>query len=201
MLLLGRFRWAKRGAIIAFFVVLATMVWPANAGFVAVRQALDNAASLLAMRSPGERDAGVLLQTKLAKTRVLPTGRQRGSPGGPIIPEQRVLSGGRARPEPDRLFPAQDGPLVLATDNPLPPVSTLSSFPSAFPPVSIGLPGGGGIGGGVSPPDAPVTAVPETSTWISLLIGFWLVGSALRRSRRNVRPWPRAKLGNGTPVG
>ena len=201
MLLLGRFRWAKRGAIIAFFLVLATIVWPADAGFIAIRHALDNAASLLAMRSPGERDAGALLQTKLAKSRVLPTGRRHGSPGRPIIPEQRVLSVGRVRPGPVGFSPAGGTPLlVLDTDNPLPPLGSLSSVPSAFQPIPIGPPGAGGVGGGVAPPDAPVSAVPETSTWICLMIGFFLIGSALRRSRRNVQRRPRAEPDNRTPA-
>lgn len=58
------------------------------------------------------------------------------------------------------------------------------------------LPGGGGGGGGGSistpvdpilppaPPPPSVAVVPEPATWAFMILGFGLVGSVLRRSRR-----------------
>ncbi len=60
-----------------------------------------------------------------------------------------------------------------------------------------GFPGGGGGGGGggsitnpappVTPPAPPVGVVPEPATWAMMILGFGLIGSALRRAGRRVR--------------
>lgn len=53
------------------------------------------------------------------------------------------------------------------------------------------VPGGGGPGGGrppdsgpTTPPDIRPTPVPEPGTWLMLIVGFGLVGVAVRRGRR-----------------
>lgn len=43
---------------------------------------------------------------------------------------------------------------------------------------------GGGTGGNTTVPVEPVGPVPEPSTWITMLIGFFGLGALLRRSRR-----------------
>lgn len=76
--------------------------------------------------------------------------------------------------------------------------------PTATPVFSAGVPGtggggsgGGGTGGGGGDSSGggtggsdgvPVTAVPEPSTWITLILGFFGVGVALRRRNRVRNP-------------
>lgn len=55
------------------------------------------------------------------------------------------------------------------------------------------FPGGGGGGGSitnpappVTPPAPPVGVVPEPATWAFMILGFGLIGSALRRAGRRV---------------
>jgi hypothetical protein len=73
---------------------------------------------------------------------------------------------------------------------PVPPDALSSSNPFlgavAFPGVGVsgfGGGGGGGATGGGGAPTPPVTAVPEPTTWSLMLIGFGLLGGALRSRR------------------
>lgn len=52
-----------------------------------------------------------------------------------------------------------------------------------LPPPSVTLP----IDGGGVPPVDVVSAVPEPTTWVTMIIGFGAIGVALRRSRRRLR--------------
>ena len=45
--------------------------------------------------------------------------------------------------------------------------------------------GGGGVIGGGGNPDTPVTAVPEPGTWLTLVLGLFAIGGALRRRAAN----------------
>ena len=162
----------------------------------AIAAVLKDPLSLFAARSPGERAAGALTQTKPA----------RGS--GPqvrrVIPRERVLSGGRSRP----VGPAEPGgsgvpgtivdsglaPGVLPDDDILigDPGSGGSAFsggggggaPFFVPPTSngpgIGGPGGNPGDGTVNPPTSPV---PEPDTWLTMMVGLVMIGAALRRRR------------------
>jgi hypothetical protein len=172
----------------------------------AVTTAVTDPGSILSARSPGGRAPGALTQTK-KRQRVASAGRPR-------LPTERVLSGGRTRPgapfvdAPLAFGPgAFDGlplaPVVLA-DN-LPPLPVIPGVPViGLEPngPSGGLPGGGGGGGVIGdpgpgddgdettppppppPPNTEVPAVPEPATWATFILGFLLVGAAMRRRSR-----------------
>jgi hypothetical protein len=48
------------------------------------------------------------------------------------------------------------------------------------------VPIGGGSSGGTSNPP-PVSVVPEPSTWMMMILGFGVIGFALRRRRKAAR--------------
>ncbi len=156
-------------------------------------------ADLFDARSPGTRHYGWLSQTKQPRTgfdvgppsneRILPTGRRR-----PVVPTG-VVTG-----SPDTSYvpvgngfaaPPEGANSDIVTDTP----SGVGFFgtPSggagpAIGGVSAGGGGSGGSGtgttpGGGTPPVAaiPLPAVPEPGTWMMLLVGFFGIGTSLRR--------------------
>jgi hypothetical protein len=151
---------------------------------------VQSVAAMLAERSPGARPNGALVNLKHKKAvlheRALPKIR------GPIAP-------------PPTPFEALAGPPPIALPPPAPLFATVAGTPTPIPPVGGGpggppvlsdipLPGGGGGGGGftpppittaeVPPPTTPTTpAVPEPASWSIMLLGFALVGFALKRQR------------------
>lgn len=88
------------------------------------------------------------------------------------------------------LSPVPSGPVTFAALGPALGPTTSPVF-SATPPAassggasSGGSTGGdGGNGGEVTP---PVSAVPEPSTWISLILGLFAIGAVFRRKNRRV---------------
>lgn len=148
--------------------------------------------SLLDGRSPGSRRYGWLLDSK---------------PGyGPTNPVERVLSSVRRRPIatgiPNLPFGAPIIPLAAIPDTGIPvdAVTDLGGPGSLVGPGGFGggpvaggiLPGGGGGNGGNSgggpgnggEPDTPifpVSPVPEPTTWIMVILGFALLGIAMRQ--------------------
>jgi hypothetical protein len=89
-----------------------------------------------------------------------------GGGGGPEVPTAPGVPGG---PTPPVVVTPPDGgdqPVVPPTggDNPTPLVVT--------PPTEGGVPPGGGT---------PTAAVPEPATWMMMILGFGLVGTATRR--------------------
>jgi hypothetical protein len=140
--------------------------------------AMRNAAGLLDARSPGERDGGILVQTKLARRHVS---------SGPRIPHSRVLSEARFRP------PGGIGVGPLVPDAPFGDVP-LGGFEPDFGPGVLGrepghfgdLPTGGGplllYDTPQGPPDL-TPAVPEPGTYVLLILGIGVVGAAQRRRR------------------
>lgn len=149
-------------------------------------------AALLDQRSPGERT-----QAELTK------GKQRYA----ARPRQRAL--GKVRPALPAPFvqalttpvpPVVPEAVPVASLNPLVP----SVVPAAiFPPSPVfiggggpggggGFPGGGGgPPGGGSPPGVPptvevppvVSPVPEPATWLTMILGFYILARALRKQR------------------
>lgn len=152
---------------------------------------IKTVAAMLADRSPGERPAGALASLKQKRQpalheRALPKVRQPVSPLAGIVGTPAV---------PPVEMPAAT-PLYSMVASP--PVTQ-----ALIPGVSAGggtLPGQvsppGGSGGVVAPPETPVVptmpvtpvtpAVPEPNTWAMMLVGFGLLGWAIRRDKRAV---------------
>jgi hypothetical protein len=176
----------------------------------AVRNALADPLSVFAARSPGQRGAGALFQSKANKRRA-----QR----GPILahsPSERVLPGERVRSSPTLPF-INEVPTAFAfpanaiSPDLFVPASDIAPAPplaeASFPPGLIFAPaaGGGGAtipgvgteipsnpgapvnpgsatpGGGSTPSEPPpIGEVPEPATWCTMIIGFFAVGFAMR---------------------
>jgi hypothetical protein len=62
--------------------------------------------------------------------------------------------------------------------------AALLAIPAA---AAVLAPGGGGGGSTVTAPDT-VPAIPEPGTWLMMIVGFGILGSWLRRQRRDSRP-------------
>lgn len=163
----------------------------------AVAAAIADPASILAARSPGGRAPGALSQSKLIQTkrRYARSGLKR-----PAGPTERVLGQARTRPTDalplgDAVDPLTGTPLAipqgafgdLAGDGPSLVGPGTVGF-AGTPVTGIGIGGGGGgVGGGgdggTTPVVPPVSAVPEPSTWLMTILGFFAAGIGLRRRR------------------
>ena len=198
-----RFRGSRLAAGLAFTAVIAvgagiTLAVPSGPNSASAKTAASSIVSdpdsVLDERSPGVRRYGWLLNTKQPRL-----GFSAGDP-----PHERVLTSMRRRPTP------AGGPLPLV--GPITPVEAFPEVAGVVPdqmpeladtgsgPGSGGFiptpglggigPGGGGPAGG-NPDDGngttttptPVPSVPEPSTWIMLLLGFAILGRAMRRGR------------------
>ena len=194
-------------AAIALGVATYRPAWlPGRTGDVANRfatsvgqqagDAAKSVASLFELRSPGERVAGALASLKgkkrpLLHERALPKVRR------PISPLAAIVA---APPVPPVLPPA--APLYnVVGPKPVPAVGFTPApggppvvFPGVIPP-----PGGGG--GVIIPPPitttpppvtpvVPITpttpGVPEPATWATMLLGFAMIGWAVRRRTARV---------------
>jgi hypothetical protein len=158
-----------------------------------VTASLPNVMAMLAERSPGTRTTAEL--TKLKKRRVVTASAK---------PKERAL-GKIFQPEHPALYKALTPNNEMALSPLLgffPPTTAIATagIPGLLTPVP-GVPpvviaaspaavGGGGGGGGVTPvPPTQVPtvtpAVPEPGTWATMLLGFALMGGALRFRRRS----------------
>lgn len=171
---------------------------------------LKDPLTLFAERSPGGRAEGALLPTKPPRERVLSTIRERdptgtlpgvddpvvagvpetAGPGGPA-PEERVLSGERDG------FPGGGGgaPSGFAPFGGAPGGLIPENFVTPGDPGTPGGPGDPGPGdpgpGGPDNPGLPGpppglldpggAPVPEPATWAMMLLGFFAIGTAIRR--------------------
>lgn len=160
---------------------------------------LRDPSSILADRSPGARAAGALTQSKPARAISSHTRRANnlGPAGGPPIKRVQAalapLVGGPALAPGAPVFPPSldllPGVPGLASDIYAPgSTGTSGGFAPGF-----SLPGGGSGGGGgyyelPQPPIVPgvggPSGVPEPATWVTLLVGFFAIGRALRRPFR-----------------
>ncbi|WP_344708272.1 PEPxxWA-CTERM sorting domain-containing protein [Sphingomonas humi] len=138
-----------------------------------------SASSLLALldaRSPGERSGGALAQTKNKPHRAeTPTERtaRNVTPPTPALEEFAKV-----------VIPAEPVPFVVDATPPdtlpftLPPVGTTSIGGSSSGQVTSFAPQIGGS-------SVPIrSAVPEPGTWLMMLMGFGMVGTAMSRQRR-----------------
>lgn len=149
---------------------------------------------LLGLRSPGARGGAELRSIK------------RPRPGA--VPHERVLSHVRRRQGDGHAGGLPDAPVVVPAVPGLPVVDVDMSggfYPGESggarseggyppgPPAGIIGGGGGGVPGLPETP-APVSPVPEPATWLSMIVGFAIVGLALRRMRPALR---RPRSGEG----
>lgn len=159
-------------------------------------QGMKTVAAMLAERSPGERPEGALANLKPKRQSVL---HQRALPKvrGPATPYEALV----ATPPNLAIAPPPEAPLynVVAGGPPVVIPSTNGVVPGTpvGPPLLTAIPPPGGGGGAIfsppvvaaapdTPPIAvtpltPLTPVPEPGTWTMTLIGFALIGRALRR--------------------
>lgn len=200
-----RRRWPLAAAGVALLILLAAVVWWRGGGGIlgsdgtpSLRDVL-NPLSLFDERSPGDRADGSLLATKQGKGRVNPvefamgTGRQRApmmpegaapAPASPeltpesfaasdvpvsVIPEEAILASPEGPPV------GLDNPGVIIPIGSVPDVSFPPTLPPGTPPVCC-----------TGPPGTP-PAIPEPATWLMMIVGFFMVGVALR-ARPNRAP-------------
>lgn len=162
-----------------------------------------DAVAELAARSPGARVGGVALKGKgkdigKAIASLAPTKDPVGSgssssapPAEPTTPIASVLGSSRGDPAVPSTGPFPPEFVAPGAPADIPPTAFT---PVPFPPIGgvpIIVPGGPGGPVDPSPPvDPPVDppiippAVPEPATWLMLIAGFGVVGSAMRRRLR-----------------
>lgn len=169
-------------------VILQTL---ASHGFdVPTIAAPQSLLALLDARSPGEREKGALTATKTRKlasttSDAKPHERALGKiiRPAPTAPSEFVQA--LTPPTPVVAAPAVAPPVTLA--DVIPPVTGTPG--SGAPPITtLAAPPGGGNPGTPGTPGTPTTtvpdvppAVPEPATWMMMLLGFGLIGSAMRR--------------------
>lgn len=157
-------------------------------------------ASLLGLRSPGEREQGALASLKHRRQPIL---HQRALPKVHPPLSSAPLAAVIAPPGSPEVIPAPANPLYNAVSGP-PEAGVATAM--GTPPLGV-LPGGGGVligspgtpggpgiptvPGGPTVPTTPGTpgtpgtsGVPEPGSWAMMLIGFVLMGGLVRFERR-----------------
>lgn len=155
-------------------------------------------AAMLADRSPGARPDGALASLKPKRQsavheRALPKIR------GPVTAPSPYAMLVAAPPSPPLAPPGAEVPLYnMVAGGPaviVPPVVTGGGGGTpGGPPILSNIPTPGGGGGGIinppviaaapETPPIPVTPVPEPASWAMMLLGFALLGRALRLGRK-----------------
>ena len=175
--------------------------------------AILDASSVLSLRSPGERAAGAVARAKPARASRIPAidTRKKIAPavdrsaapqrGLPFIRESSPATAGTL---PGILTPdiaAAPGSVSGVVGSTSPLTTGGSGGGSSFVGGGIGgafpvVGGGGGAPpGGTTPPpggigstpvpNTPVSAVPEPTTWVTMIMGFFLIAGVMRRRARN----------------
>jgi hypothetical protein len=197
-----RSRFARRGVLavggiaIAAAVSVATLSSPwlghvVRDGISESLHGVQTVAAMLAERSPGARPEGALANLKHKRQAAL---HQRALPKirSPYAPPTayEVLA---SPPSGPPIVPPPQAPLfsTIAGGPPIAVPPANGATPGGPPFLSdIPIPGGGGGGGVFSPPvtlatpQVPPTlveSVPEPASWAMMLLGFVLIGRALRR--------------------
>ena len=182
------------GAAAALSLATVSNPWLANSlnkGLSESIQGVKTVAAMLADRSPGQRPEGALASLKQKRQAVLSERVPKEHAPSPTAYE--ALAG---PPPPPPIAPPPEAPLYTAMGAPPVPVVPVAGGSSGGggPPLlsNIPLPGGGG-GGVFAPPvittatpAVPVTtvsSVPEPMTWTMMILGFALIGRAMRRRR------------------
>jgi hypothetical protein len=187
----------KRGGAVALLAValagalsVATLSNPRFAhavgeGLSESIQGVKTVAAMLAERSPGQRPEGALAQLKHKRAAAL---HERALPKvrGPAPTAYEALAGPVATPP---LAPPVQGPLYTAVAGGPTPIVPPTGGASGGPPILSEIPPPGGGGGGFTapittlevPPVTPTSPVPEPASWAMMILGFALLGRALRR--------------------
>lgn len=168
----------------------------AEQGGAVLREAMRDPAAIFSGRSPGERAAGALTQSKPHMKPWQPTERvlspvlDRPGTAGPAAP------GGLPEQVASAVGPAAAGGAPGAGGAPVPlPIPGLPGGSGGLIPPPAGGGGGssgggssgGGSSGGNPPPPPPVvTPVPEPATWVMMIAGVGVIGWQLRRRRVTV---------------
>jgi hypothetical protein len=178
------------GAAAALSVATISNPWLGHAvqqGLSDGLHGVETVAAMLADRSPGARPEGALANLKHKRQAAL---------------HERALPKIRAPYGPPTAYEALATPPIapIAPLPQAPPFATIAGGPPVVPPGNGGgeggppvlstIPGPGGGGGGtftppvvLATPQAPPVAVPvpEPASWAMMLLGFALMGRALRR--------------------
>lgn len=115
--------------------------------------------------------------------------QQRSVPNAFAFRQRSAIGSPSAQPSPGSVPPVL---LALTEPNGLTPLSGLPPETMnglGLPPNQPGFQGGplaGSVpnGAGAAAPAGTVPAVPEPATWLTMILGFFIVGFAMRRSRR-----------------
>lgn len=149
-----------------------------------LRSAGADLLATLHARSPGDREAGVVT-TKHKKPAVaaLPSALSERTPAAaPLATPVITVPATVLAPAIAPAIPAVFAPATI-----LPPAVIPASSGFFIPPPIIPLGGCDNCGTNPPPPPQPPPpgpAVPEPATWAMMLTGFWILGAALRRRRR-----------------
>jgi hypothetical protein len=147
---------------------------------------VQTVAAMLAERSPGARPEGALANLKHKRHAAL---HERALPKirGPFAPPTAYEA--IASPPSVPIVPPVEAPPFAALAGG-PPITPVTGGGSGGPPFLSNIPTPGGGGGGFTPPiittatpevpPAPVAPVPEPASWAMMLLGFALMGRALR---------------------
>lgn len=185
---------AAAGTLLVGTGIIVAAPGGASADVAAAAAYQPDVASLLDTRSPGGRRYGWLVNTKHDRyaddpvERVLSSVRRRSAAavdGSPLVGDP--VMGAVLIPDATGLYdapPVNDGAAAIGPVGGSPIGGVIGG----------GLVGGGGTGGGdngggggvtdpnpTPTPVTPVTPVPEAATWAMMLLGFALLGLAVRR--------------------
>lgn len=144
----------------------------------AIRAAAANFLDLINGRSPGKRTVAEL--TKRAKvTAAKAQPRQRAlakvfPPSNLLAPPESAQTEIALQPQESAIGPVPAGPVPVEFT----PPGEAPIVPPSPPVGPPGLPGPPGPPGLPPPPPPPV---PEPATWLSMLVGFFVLGGALRQ--------------------
>jgi hypothetical protein len=167
----------------------------ASFGGMSIAEAAANQAKslmeLLDQRSPGERTAGVLAKTKVAREvaererpKLLPKNLAEVLAPAPADPTDVAVAEPAA--ELPAVVPSLPGEILLP-----PPGGGLVPPPGVVVPPGGGggnPPGGGGGHPPPGPPDhPPPPPLPEPGTWLTMILGFGMIGWMMRRERGDRR--------------
>lgn len=144
------------------FAAVPFGVWMGDGG-EAIADSIRDPLALLALRSPGERGDGATFASKPPRQVVA------------AKPTERVLAMVRERPAGP---PVSEAPLAL----PQPPLDLIVDNPAIVPNVDPGIdPGLVPSLCCETPANPPTAPVPEPSTWLMMLVGFFATGFMMRR--------------------